>query len=458
VWVATVNNIDWPAKPGLPSEEQRAQLRAIFDRCADLRLNAVILQMRPATDALYPSRLEPWSEYLTGRQGDPPNPPYDPLKFAVEEAHARGLELHVWFNPYRSKHPTAKGPLAENHISRTNPKIVKTYGQYLWMDPGEPATQKHSLNVILDAVKRYDIDGVHIDDYFYPYKEKDAKGEFIDFPDEPAWQAYLKSGGKLARDDWRRSNVDRFIERLYKEIKQTKRWVKFGISPFGIWRPGNPPQIQGYDQYANLYADARKWIMEGWCDYYAPQLYWRIDPPAQSYPVLLKWWCQQNPLGRHIWPGNYTGRLSEGAAGWTPTEIVNQIRKTREQEGATGNIHFSMKTFMQNRMGINDTLKQNCYTEQALVPASPWLGGQPPAKPAVRVLTGPGGMRTVALQPGKERQPWWWAVQARTNGQWKTAVYPGTAKTAPIPADADAVCVRAVDRVGTESEAALIIL
>ena len=187
VWVATVANIDWPSRPGLPADSQRAELVRMLDLAARMRMNAIVLQVRPAADALYPSELEPWSEYLTGAQGRPPEPLYDPLAFAVEEAHRRGLELHAWFNPYRARHPTAASPAAESHISRTHPEVVKEYGRYLWMDPGEPLVRERTLNVMLDVVRRYDVDGVHIDDYFYPYPERDSSGAVVPFPDDPSW-------------------------------------------------------------------------------------------------------------------------------------------------------------------------------------------------------------------------------------------------------------------------------
>ena len=281
VWVATVANIDWPSKPGLPAEKQKVELLAILDKSAELKLNAVIFQVRPMADALYESKLEPWSEYLTGTLGKGPG--YDPLAFAVEEAHKRGLELHAWFNPYRARHPSAKSAAPDDHITKKRPDLAKPYGTHFWMNPTHPDVQDHSLAVILDVVKRYDIDGVHIDDYFYPYKEKDAGGKVIPFPDDDTWEAYQRSGGKLARDDWRRDAVNVFVKRMYAETKKAKPWVKVGISPFGIWRPGHPAGIAGLDQFAELYADAKLWFNEGWVDYFSPQLYWPIAQEKQSF-------------------------------------------------------------------------------------------------------------------------------------------------------------------------------
>src|SRR5437588_742687 len=310
-WVASVENIDWPSEPGLTTQQQKDELLGILDRAAALRLNAVILQVRPAADALYASPYEPWSEYLTGQMGRAPDPWYDPLEFAVAEAHKRGLELHAWFNPYRARHPSGKSPASANHISRTHPELVKRYGSMLWMDPGEPAVRQRTVDVILDVVRRYDIDGVHIDDYFYPYKEKDRRGRAIEFPDGTSWRKYLRSGGGMSRDDWRRANVDTLIHEVYGRIKATKPWVKFGISPFGVWRPGYPPETaqNAFDSFAELYGDSRKWLLNGWADYFTPQLYWPISRPELSYPVLLRWWVGQNVKGRQIWPGNYLDKV-----------------------------------------------------------------------------------------------------------------------------------------------------
>jgi uncharacterized lipoprotein YddW (UPF0748 family) len=343
VWVASVANIDWPSKRGLSTEQQQAELLAILDRAASLNLNAVVLQVRPAADALYDSPFEPWSEYLTGVQGRAPAPYYDPLRFAVDAAHARGLELHAWFNPYRARHPSATGPAAPTHLGVTRPELVKSYGAHQWMDPGEPAVMERTLQVMLDVVRRYDVDGIHIDDYFYPYPERGPDGAPLPFPDSASFARYRRAGGALGRDDWRRHNVDTLVGELYRRTKAVKPWVRVGISPFGVWRPGTPPQIQGFDAYATLYADARKWLRAGWVDYFTPQLYWPIAQTAQSYPVLLNWWLVENVRARHVWPGHNTSR----AAGtlWPPGELLEQIRLTRAT-GAGGDVHFSMRALM----------------------------------------------------------------------------------------------------------------
>ncbi len=287
VWVATVANIDWPSEPGLPVHRQQSELIDILNRVRMLGLNAIILQIRPTADAFYQSDLEPWSYYLTGQNGVAPDPFYDPLAFATEEAHRRGLDLHVWLNPYRAGHPTAPDSKAMNHVANRFPDAVLAYGTQLWMDPGAPEIADHSLAVIMDVVERYDIDGVHMDDYFYPYTVRDEEGNTVAFPDSAAYAAY---GESMDIGDWRRQNVDRFIERVYASIKERKPWVLFGLSPFGIWRPGHPEGVTGFDQYEGLYADARKWLRNGWVDYYTPQLYWPMDSQGQPYGPLLDWW------------------------------------------------------------------------------------------------------------------------------------------------------------------------
>ena len=245
-WIATVANIDWPSKPGLGAESQKKELDALLHRLAGLKFNAVVLQVRTSADALYRSDLEPSSWFLTGAQGG--DLEWDPLARAVDVGHRLGLEVHAWFNPFRAGHPSQKGDYSADHLSVTRPDWVKRYGKYLWCDPGVPEVRRHALAVMTDVVKRYDIDGVHIDDYFYPYPEGGAP-----FPDGPSYGAYVEAGGTLRRSDWRRQNVDGFVRSLYGSVKSAKPWVKVGISPFGIYRPNVPVGIEaGIDQYEEL--------------------------------------------------------------------------------------------------------------------------------------------------------------------------------------------------------------
>ena len=389
--------------------------------------------------------------------GEPPSPYYDPLEVWITEAHKRGLQLHAWFNPFRTIHPSAKSPVSEGHISRTHPELVRTYGAYQWLDPGEPGAIDHSLAVIKDVVHRYDVDGVHIDDYFYPYPIKDDAGQYVPFPDETSWEEARAAGWTGSRDDWRRHNVDDFIERMYLEVKAEKPWVLVGISPFGIWRPGNPKSIQGFDQYAKLYADARKWFLEGWVDYMTPQLYWPIDQKPQSYPVLLQWWSKQNPKGRHLWPGNYTSKISEGLPA---VELVRQIERTRCQPAATGNVHFSMKALQKNYGGVADLLAQGQYALPALVPASPWLGDERPGKPSVSASKDGDRIR-LAIDPGDGEAPGQWLVQAKVGSRWEATLVPGEDASYSLPGTQNdkpvtSVAVTALSRTGLLSPAAVI--
>ncbi len=501
VWVATVTNIDWPSRPGLPVDSQKTELLALLDLAAAVRLNAVIFQVRPGGDALYQSRLEPWSFFLTGQQGRAPQPMWDPLAFAVAEAHKRGMELHAWFNPYRAGHPRdttrTKSPL---HLSRTNPAVVHKYGPFDWMDPGEEVVRRKTIDVVVDVVRRYDIDGVHIDDYFYPYPERTRRGREIPFPDERSWRAYKAREGTLSREDWRRQNVDQLVRELHEAIKRAKPWVKFGISPFGIWRPGYPSSVSGFDAYDRLYADSRKWLNEGWVDYWTPQLYWKLGAPLQSYRELLAWWRGENRQGRNIWPGNYTSRASARRnSPWPVTELLDQIRETRAQLSPnSGNVHFSMDAFKVDRDSMNARLASGLYAEPALVPPSPWLAnGIPEAPVVVRVpqprmveldITrrdapfveppAPGARRPAATPPPRAaadrtvaspaystvlsvREPHWWVIRARYADGWYARVVPASERTVRLALDlTDAppsvIVVSAIDHAGQESSSAVL--
>lgn len=470
VWVATVVNIDFPSQPGLTTEEQKAELIAILDRAVNLNLNAVIFQVRPSADAFYSSNYEPWSEFLTGEMGKAPEPFYDPLAFAVEEAHKRGLELHAWFNPYRAYHSQAKSPISNNHISKTQPKLVKKYVNLLWLDPGEKAVQDHSLKVIMDVVRRYDIDGVHLDDYFYPYPQTDEQKKVINFPDEQSWQKYLASGGKLNRANWRRENINSFIKRMYRSVKQEKPWVKVGISPFGVWKPDYPQNISNTDKgkafsaYDQLYADSRKWLKNGWLDYFSPQLYWKIEQTQQSYPVLLNWWLEQNSKKRNIFPGIYTSRIgNENRGNWDAYEIVYQIKTSRGFSKESGNIHFSMKALMQNSGGISNLLAKDVYAKKALVPPTPWLNNTSPGKPKLRISRDTkSGKIIIFWQPTGRQKTQLWVLQTNKGNEWNTNILPASQNLYIIPEQKSenlpigSIAVSGVSRYGIQGKNAVV--
>jgi uncharacterized lipoprotein YddW (UPF0748 family) len=459
VWVATVSNIDWPSRRGLPVDSQKAELIAIMDRAVALKLNAVIFQVRTTGDALYASELEPWSEYITGVMGQAPDPFYDPLEFAVKAAHERGLELHAWLNPYRARHPSSTAALAKNHLAVTRPDIVRRYGTHLWMDPGERAVQDHTTAVVLDVVRRYDIDGLHFDDYFYPYRERDSANVEIPFPDEPSWQRYVAGGGKLSRSDWRRHNVDELIQRLYGEIHAVKPWVKFGVSPIGVWRPGYPAEGCCFDAYESIYADSRKWLAEGWLDYFVPQLYRTMSDSLMNYGVMLGWWSQQNEKQRQLYVGMIPSRVTGRAGGWPASEIVGQVYVARGHPGASGHVHFSAKALMQSPDSLSEKLARSVYRTPALVPLSAWMEGPAPPRPQVRLSPGSSTNRaTLSMEPGNDTPVRVWVVRALYGNRWVVDVVPGTRTMIELsgPSALREVTVSAVDRNGKEGPMAVV--
>lgn len=426
-WIASIYNIDWPSSTGLSAAAQQAELRSMLDKMAALKMNAVVFQVRPQCDALYQSSMEPWSPWLTGSMGRSPG--YDPLAFCIKEAHARGIEVHAWFNPFRALSNNSQ-QVAGNHVARAMPQITKRYGTMTWCDPGLSETRSRALGVIMDVVRRYDIDGVHLDDYFYPY---------------PSGGLRFQDGKSPAQ---RRACVDGFVSNLYSSVKNQKPWVRVGISPFGIWRPGVPSGIEaGIDSYEQLAGDSRKWLKNGWVDYLAPQLYWRISPQKQSFPALLGWWREQG--SRPVWPGIATSRInSSDDPGRPASEITNQIDLTRKiGNNWNGHIHWSAKSLVTNRGGIATRLA-GTYTQPAAIPPMPWLSKSAPAAPGVSASVS-GGNTVVRWQPdGKTAKV---AVQARNGGTWRTMkIASVSAGQASFPR-ADAIAVTALDRFGNAS-------
>jgi uncharacterized lipoprotein YddW (UPF0748 family) len=446
-WVATVDNIDWPSRPGLPTRAARAELDAIVARAVELKLNALVFQVRPSADAMYASTLEPWSEWLTGAQGRAPDEAWDPLEYLITACHRDGLQLHAWFNPFRAAHPAGKSATAANHVLSKLPSACVKYGTYQWMDPGDQRAADWSLAVIRDVVKRYDLDGVHIDDYFYPYPVKGKP-----FPDDRSFASYQKNGGKLARDDWRRANIDTFVRRMYETVHQQKPWVLVGISPFGIARPKIPAGIEaGIDQYADLYADVRKWLREGWLDYLAPQLYWPIDQKPQSFAVLLPWWHSVNPKLRHMWPGINPGRMLAGKPPQRPNELTEELALIRAQDASQGHIHYSWKALRTDAANVAGALKSSLYATPAVVPASPWLAGTAPSAPAASVA-GKRGSYEVRWTPDPTAR--FVAVQVCKGSQWTVLkVLGANVGSCKLPADATAVTMTTIGRNGKASAA-----
>jgi uncharacterized lipoprotein YddW (UPF0748 family) len=425
-WIATVYNIDWPSSRGLSASRQQAELRGILDKVAALKMNAVVFQVRPMSDALYSSSIEPWSPWLTGTMGRSPG--YDPLAFCIKEAHARGIEVHAWFNPFRALCNNSE-KVSGNHVCRAKPGITKRYGSMTWCDPGSPEARSHALNVIMDVVRRYDVDGVHLDDYFYPYP----------------------SGGKSFPDgrtpSQRRAYIDGFVSGLYSSVKKHKPWVRVGISPFGIWRPGVPAGIEaGLDSYEQLAGDSRKWLKKGWVDYLAPQLYWKISPRKQSFPVLLEWWRNQG--SRPVWPGIATQRIGGSEDRRPASEIINQIDLTRKiGRNWHGHIHWSAKSLVTNKGGIATKLA-GTYTQPAAVPPMPWLSKSAPASPGVSAVANGSGTEVRWFPDGNTARI---AVQARNGGTWRTLRIGSAGNGGVTIPRADAIAVTALDRFGNAS-------
>ena len=376
-WVASVVNIDYPSVnlKGANSDVLKTEFIRILDMHKSLGMNAVIVQVRPAADAFYPSQYEPWSEYLTGKQGRPPVPYFDPLAFMVAETHRRGMEFHAWCNPYRAVFDVSKSSLSASHITKVKPSwFIKYNGDSRttkYFDPGNPEVWNYITNVMKDIVSRYDVDALHFDDYFYPYKN--AKKDFADS------KTFKKFNRGLQKDDWRRSNVDSIICKISKAVKEAKPLCKFGVSPFGIWRNVRQDSINGSNTngsscYDDLYADVLLWSKNKWIDYVAPQLYWEIGHPKADFVTLLNWW-NAHTNGIHLYIGQAIYRASENSAGWRnkPTELLDQINLMRANENTKGSIYFSSKSFEKNPNGWIDSLKNNYYRSAALVPSMPWL-------------------------------------------------------------------------------------
>lgn len=370
VWIATVDNIDWPQRGVYTTYGQKMDFIRQLDLHKKNGMNAVIVQVRPSADAFYPSKLEPWSQWLTGVQGRSPSPYYDPLQFMIGEAHKRGMEFHAWLNPYRANFNVNSASIASNHITRIHPDWFLTYGGKKYFDPANKDGQDHVVAVVRDIVRRYDVDAIHMDDYFYPYR---IAGK--EFPDAAS---YVRSGTKLSKDDWRRSNVDSIISKLNRVIKEEKPWCKFGISPFGVWRnrtsdPEGSNTRAGQTNYDDLYANILLWMKENWVDYVAPQLYWEIGHKLADYEELVNWWSKHS-YGRHIYIGHGVYRAYEKNAAWkNPKELPNQIQVLRQYPEVQGSIYFSSKTFDRNPNGWNDSLQNNYYRNPAMIPEMDWL-------------------------------------------------------------------------------------
>ncbi len=357
VWIASVDNTDWPAKGVVDVATQKASFISLLDMHKRNGMNAVIVQIRPAADAFYPSTLEPWSQWLTGVQGQAPNPYYDPLAFMLEETHKRGMEFHAWLNPYRAVFSIKNANITSMHVTRQHPDWFIAFGDKKYFDPGNKEAQKFVISVVKDIVTRYKIDAIHMDDYFYPYR---ITGK--DFPDD---KMYKINGRGMNKDDWRRSNTDSIILNISKTIKQVNKKCRFGISPFGVWRnasvdPKGSNTRAGQTNYDDLYADILLWLRLGWIDYVAPQLYWEIDHKLCDYNILADWWAA-NSYGKDCYVGIGIYRAGTNAAWKDKTQIPRQIKKLRSLTNLNGMIFYNSTAFIKNPSGWNDSLRLNYF-------------------------------------------------------------------------------------------------
>ena len=384
-WIATVSNSSWPSAPGLSEDDAKTELTGILDKLAAAHFNTIFFQIRTESDALYASQLEPWSRYLTGTQGGDPG--WDPLTFAIAEGHRRGLEVHAWMNPYRAL-VTASAKAATNHVTKTLADAVVRYGTAAWMDPGSPEVRQHILDVISDVVGRYDVDGVHFDDYFYPYP---VAGQTFD--DDATFAA---NGNGQDRDDWRRSNVDTLIQATNELVGRLKPSVRFGVSPFGIYRPGMPEGITGLDAYAEIYCDPKKWIQEGWVDYLAPQLYWTTKSTKQDFGKLAAWWAALATNGREVFIGHDVTKA--GTGDWTLDEYDAQLTDVAANK-MNGSIYFSAAALVEDQAGLRAHLADKWYPSNVATPplaTAAKTAGDPP-KVAGTAVTPLASTRSIAV-------------------------------------------------------------
>lgn len=450
VWIATVDNIDFPSKRTLSIEEQKAEIIRDLELTKALKMNAVIFQVRPMADAIYESKIEPWSEFVTGQMGK--SQKFDPLKFIIEESHKRGILVHAWFNPYRAYHPAAK-TISDNHISKRRPDLVRKYGRFMWLDPTDAEVQQYSLSVVLDVVKRYDIDGVHFDDYFYPYAEKDENGNKIEFPDNANYQKYVQTAlnanrrGKkrspIEKDTWRRRHVNNFVSTVGEEIKKIKPTVMYGISPIGV------QEIN----YNELFADAEYWLSAGMIDYFVPQLYWKSDRKNREFPILLKGWESKNVKNRHVWAGIGTYKIPSKTENFSADEIIKQISYTREIQKTAGNIQFSFKSVRSDFDGIQNALKEKSYQQDAIIPVSPWIKTAKILAPKVTIKRDKQFVRASWIPQGTQKA-FWFVVYVKDSNGWSYSILPATEKSISLSADRkiDKIIVKSVDRLGNESK------
>jgi uncharacterized lipoprotein YddW (UPF0748 family) len=384
-WIATIGNIDWPSSGAADSYTQQTEFVNLLNQLQRNGINAVIVQIRPAADAFYPSEKEPWSKYISGTQGLPPQPYYDPLAFMITEAHKRGMEFHAWFNPFRALVDSRKNLNPQNHVTRTNPQWFINYGGKKYFDPGIPDVRTYVTDIVCDVVKKYDIDAVHFDDYFYPYKIGNSV-----FNDSKSYKQY--GYNFIDKGDWRRDNVNTFVQTTGQAIKKIKPFVKFGISPFGVWRNYATDSLGSFttatQNYDDLYADVRLWLQRGWIDYVMPQLYWERAHTNAPFTTLINWW-NNNSFGKACYAGLglYHVGINKKPEWQTPYEIPEQINLIRNNKNIGGACFYSANFFYKNNLGVIDIIRNEKFNNRAIVPPMKWIDSIAPEKPKVQYVT-----------------------------------------------------------------------
>ncbi|MEV7627638.1 family 10 glycosylhydrolase [Actinoplanes sp. NPDC089786] len=457
MWLTTVTNIDWPSRPGLSEAQVKKEYLDWLALAQAQNHNAIFVHVRPSGDAFWESKYAPWSEWLTGKR-DGKSPGWDPMQFMIDEAHQRNLEFHAWFNPYRGTQPGPKGPgadfakLAPNHplIKHREWSISYPTGPKarLYFDPGIPEARRFVEDSMLEAVQKYDVDGVHFDDFFYPYPEGTQ-----DFPDNASYAKYARPGQSKAA--WRRANVNTLVREMDQRIKQMKPWVKFGISPFGIWRNARTDPLgsdsKGLQSNDEIYADTRTWVLEGWVDYIVPQLYWAIGFDKAAYEKVLPWWSKLvkgTDVQLYIGQGDY--RVGEKGPWSDPAQIDRQLA-LNDQYAVQGSVHFSAKQIRADRLGSVSRYRKAHYASPALVPLMKQLPNEQPSTPRLVAArkSAPGGTMALDWQAG-DKKPASWALY-RVDGPKAALVSTGRAGTAPAAPGPGTYCLSGLDRSGNES-------
>lgn len=386
-WISTVSNLDWPSSRSLNPSQQRAELVTMLDQLKAAGMNTIYFQVRSQCDATYISSIEPWADiFSTANAGVGPNPVYDPLQFVIEECRKRSVEIHAWFNPYRAvSNFNNINNFSTTHIARTRPEWLLAQGTLRILDPGIPDVPNYIIRVVMDVLRRYDVDGIHYDDYFYPYP---PSGSIAPFNDDATFATHSRGFPNTitGRNDWRRANIDTLIKRTYDSVRAVKPWVKFGVSPFGIWANASSVSggsaTNGLQSFSAIYADSRNWMQNDWIDYMVPQLYWSIGFNAANYSVLVPWW---NALGgrRHIYSGMAAYKVNADAdVNWNdPNQIPAQIRLNRANNNFSGSVFFRARSITTNPNGVRDSLASRYFASPALLPQMSWKDDVAPPAP-----------------------------------------------------------------------------